>query len=697
MAFRANPLFDIHHSLFTLSSPMPASPPIDDTLARARRARIDGDWRGAELLCREVLDRHPVHPEATGLLGQILAEHDDLDAAAHYIAIAVGLAPNSAEVRLNSAALKDRQGDLKGALDEAKRASELDPSKFEVWATYGNFLGKAMLFEQAVKALRHAVRLNPNHPGAALLLAGACFELNDSEGANAALDLVDRTAPDLPQTLKLRAHVARKSGDDEALIAAAERWFEKEPGEESRMALSYGLAQGGYYARAAATFQSIAEQEPLRADYLATMGRHHLGARDLESARAWFDRALAVDPDFEEAYFGLARTATYAGDLKTAEAHCRRTIEIDHGHIDALAQLTEITEGRIGDLEFEALKALSSNPHVRLDARATAAYAYGDACHRRGLRADAFAAWTEANRHKTAIVAATPQGSYDPARQAKFTRLLMDVFAKDPLSAAHAEPREGEPTPIFIVGMPRSGTTLLENALSAHPLVAGGGELPALPYILDQVMEAFAAAGGRGRRLDEETRAGSREVYFRQIREFRLDALPFLTDKQPTNFLSVGLIRILFPQARIIHIRRNPLDTGFSIFRRNFSKRWPFAFDQKSIAHYYWQYARVMDHWRRNYPKAVAFVQYEDLIANFEGELRRLVDFCGLPWDESCVNYQTAERSVITFSAVQVRKGASKEHSGSAEPYRDYLKPMADALAEAGVDLETGDLVKPSL
>jgi tetratricopeptide (TPR) repeat protein len=674
----------------------PESPmSIEEKLAQARRARVDGDWRSAELLCREVLDKSPVHPAATGLLGQVLAEHGDLAAAAHFIKLAIGLAPNSADVRLNAAVFNERQGDLKGALDECKRASELDPTKFEVWATYGNYLGKAMLFEQAAKALRHAVRLNPNHPGAALLLAGACFELDDYAGAHSALDLADKVAPDLPQTLKMRTHIARRAGDDETLLGFAERWFEKEPNsDEARMALAFALAQAGYYARAAKTFQPIAEREPLRADYLATMGRHYLGARDLDQARAWFERALSVEPEFEEAHYGLARTATYSGDLKAAERFCRRAISIDRGHIDSLALLTEVCEGRIGDAEFEALKALSANPNVRLDARATAAYALGDASHKRKMRAEAFEAWTQANRHKTAILAATPLGPYDPARQARFTQLLMDVFALDPLDTAHEPPREGEPTPIFIVGMPRSGTTLLENALSAHPLVAGGGELPALPYILDQLMEAFAATGGRGRRIDEPTKAGAREMYFRQVREFRLDALPFLTDKQPTNFLSVGLIRILFPQARIIHIRRNPLDTGFSIYRKNFSKRWPFAFDQRSIAHYYGQYARIMDHWRRNYPAAVAFVQYENLIADFEGEMRRLVDFCGLPWDDICVNYQFEERSVITFSAVQVRKGASKDHSGSAEPYRDFLKPMADALIEAGVDLETGDLAK---
>lgn len=667
---------------------------IEEKLARARQARMDGDWRSAESLCREVLDKHPVHPDATGFLGQVLAEHGDIAAAMHYIEIAVALAPNSAGVKLNSAVFNERRGDLKAALDDCKRAAELDPTKFEVWATYGNYLGKAMLFEQAAKALKHAVRLNPAHPGAALLLAGACFEIEDFKGAFGALEIADRAEPDLPQTLKLRTHVARRSGDDAALIAAAERWLEKEPdSDEALMALAYGLAQGGFYARAAETFRPIAERLPARADYLATMGRHYLGARDLDAARIWFERSLAALPGFEEAHYGLARVETYSGNLTAAEQRCKAAIASDPGHIDALALLAEVCDGKIGDREFSNLKALSANPNVRADARATAAYAVGDVSHRRGLRAEAFTAWTEANRHKTALLAASASGPYDPQAQEKFANLIMRVFANDPIDGAFAAPVNDEPTPIFIVGMPRSGTTLLENAISAHPMISGGGELPALPFILDQVMDAFAAAGGPGRTLDESTRSGAREVYFRQIKEFKLDALPFLTDKQPTNFLAVGLIRVLFPAARIIHIRRKPLDTGFSIFRRNFSKRWPFAFEQGSIAHYYGLYARIMRHWRNKYPNAVAFVQYENLVDDFEGELRRLLDWCGLPWDDNCVDYQNSDRAVITFSAVQVRKGASRSNSGSAEPYLEFLRPMADALAAAGVDLETGDLL----
>jgi hypothetical protein len=267
----------------------------------------------------------------------------------------------------------------------------------------------------------------------------------------------------------------------------------------------------------------------------------------------------------------------------------------------------------------------------------------------------------------------------------------MALFPEDPSDGRRRTEKSEPSTPIFIVGMPRSGTTLLENALAAHPDAAGAGEVPALPFLLSELLTALANTRGPAK-ISPEFIAAARGTYFRQSAEFAGRAGAYVVDKQPTNFESVGLIRVLFPDAPIIHIRRNPMDTGLSIFRRNFTWQWPFAFDLASIGHFYGQYARLMAHWERGYAGAVAFVQYEDLVDNFEGELRRLLDFCGLPWSEKCLDYQDAERAVHTFSAVQVRKGASKSHRGSAGPYESHLQPLADALLSAGVDPVTGAL-----
>jgi hypothetical protein len=244
--------------------------------------------------------------------------------------------------------------------------------------------------------------------------------------------------------------------------------------------------------------------------------------------------------------------------------------------------------------------------------------------------------------------------------------------------------------------MPRSGTTLLESALAAHKDVACAGELPVMPFA-QREFDAWAdQAGWNGGEIPTDIIEAIRQKYFDQYREYGIDAAPFITDKQPNNFLVVGLIRHVFPEARIIHIRRNPMETGFSIFRRNFTRPWQFANSLSYIGHYYGQHSRVASHWSKILGPKMAFIQYENLVTNFETELRRLVDFCGLEWDANCLEYYKEERAVITFSAAQVRKPPSVEHLNSTNPYLEFLTPLKTSLEQAGVNLETGALVSES-
>ncbi len=665
-----------------------------DTLEEARRARLAGRYGAAELTCRRLLDKNPIDALAAGLLGQCLAEVGDTQAGVGYVDLALSLAPKSADVRLNAAALREQQKNFAGAIDEARRAAELDGGKFEAWATLGKLLGQAGAVPEALAALTRACRLNPRHAGAALLLAGAALEVRDYATLRRALDLVDAVAPDVPAALRLRVHLARGVNDWSSLVEVAARWMKKaESEEEPRVALAYGLGQLGYHDRASEIYRPIAEAAPPRAESLAAMGRYRLGARDLPDAKEWLERALAADPNCIEAAFGMSRLLTFRGDFDAAQMFVRRVLATNPRHVEAYGQLAEITAGRLTDAELDQLARLCGDKSLEPDVSAIAHFAYGDALHRKERRTEAFAAWSAANRLKVEEALNSPAGGYNRSAQERTTRRLAELFpGPDPSSAAPADASEA--APIFIVGMPRSGTTLLESAIAAHPLVAAAGEVPALPFLHDE----FLAWAGRARapvKIPEEKRRDWRSRYFDQSAKFRLRPAQIFTDKQPSNFLALGFIRELLPEARIIHIRRNPVETGFSIFRRNFSRQWPFASDLKSIGHYYGQYARLMAHWEAAFAGAFAFVQYETLVENFADEVRRLVAYCGLPWDEACLNFHTAERAVITFSAVQVRKPASKDHLGAAEPYKEHLGPLRDALTASGVDLETGALVDP--
>lgn len=665
---------------------------IQALLAEAQKARLADDYEAAIRLCRAYLSARPADREGESFLGLCQVERGDFSGAA-LIERAADANPQSARLALNLSILRERQGDLRGAAASASRAATLAPGQFEAWGQLGKLLCQGGKFEEAFTALKQAFAFNPRHPGIALLLAGAAIETGELATCEEALSAGESINPGAPQLLRMRAHLARKRADWDGLVGAASAWLKVEPrDEEARTALAFGLSRQGYYDRACEVYAPLAGGASPRADHLAAMGRYKLGGRRLAEAKACFDRALARDPDCAEAAFGLARYHLFHGDFNLVESCCRRALAADPRHAEAYGLLVEATGGRIADEELEKIDQLADDPSLAPEARAILLFAKGETLHRRKDAESAFAAWSAANAVKRAAAGASV---YRRDEQERLTQRLIGLFSSDPLGHERYSAPEagGAPTPIFIVGMPRSGTTLLESALAAHPDVDGAGEVPALPFILTEVLDWAEASGWTGGALPDDKREEWRGFYFNQCTKFGAAGARFVTDKQPRNFLSVGLIRRLFPDARIIHIRRNPVETGLSIFRRNFTQQWAFSTDLADIGHYYGEHARLADHWRRLLGPGLGFVQYETLAADFETEIRRLVDFCGLSWSKSCLEYYNAKRPVLTFSATQVRKAPSTEHLTSRAPYANHLGPLEEALKAAGVDLETGALL----
>lgn len=662
-----------------------------DLLDQAAAARLNGDGRTAASLCQQVLADDPNNPNAKSLLGVCFAEAGQTQQARPLVEAALATAPDNWRFLLNYSVLQEAEGDMPGARASAEKAAAAAPERFEPWGRLGDICGKLEDFAGAADALGKAIAINPEQPMLALLLAGARYEIADYEGANEALDLFERYAPGHPHALRLRTHIARQTSNWEGLIACAKAWLAASPEEEAaRVALAYAYSQPGFYARAVEAYKPLADQEPPNADHLATLGKYLLGARDLDEAERYYRRALEVDPNHAEAAAGIGRIMTFLGRFDAAADYSRQAIKNDPRNVEAYGQLALATNGRLDDAEIEQLKRLGGDESLQLEHRALSWYAAGDALHRRKQRAPAFEAWAEASRLKYALGDSDADARYARADYEAMAERIMRVFPNDH-QGSDAE-RARRPAPIFIVGMPRSGTTLLESALAAHPDVACAGELPVMPFAQREFFAWADEAGWNGGEVPRQLIEAIRQKYFDQYREYGIESSPFITDKQPNNFLCVGLIRRAFPEARIIHIRRNPMETGFSIFRRNFTRSWKFANSLLEIGHYYGLHSRLTAHWARTLGDNLAFVQYEDMVRDFEGELRRLVAFCGLEWNRSCLEYYKQERTVITFSATQVRKPPSPEHLNSTAPYEEFLGPLKSALQAAGVDLETGAL-----
>ncbi len=268
---------------------------------------------------------------------------------------------------------------------------------------------------------------------------------------------------------------------------------------------------------------------------------------------------------------------------------------------------------------------------------------------------------------------------YDEADTLGLFERVRETFTTAVVNRATAEAEPRQPRPIFIIGMPRSGTTLVEQILASHHAVTGGGELPALRQAIEEVLgkEKFpeavlSATTGQIRKIGDR--------YLSKVRgQFARAA--YVADKMPFNFLYAGLVRLALPHARIIHIRRDPADTCFSCFSLLFKGELPFAYNLSELGRYYRAYERLMDHWRTVLPAgAMLEVSYEALVADLESEARRLVAYCGLEWDPACLSFDRTKRVVLTASAAQVRRPIYRSSIGRWRRYRFMLAPLLAAM-----------------
>ncbi|MFY0638983.1 sulfotransferase [Maricaulis maris] len=664
----------------------------DPRLAQARELRLQDAFDQARALCHAVLEERADDAEAMGLLGICDIECGNAAAGRTWLDKAEAADGNNASVQLYRSVQFETEGNAKAALDAARRASECDATRFDIWGRLGDLAGIGGNLALAAECFDKALKAEDDHPArasVALRLAGLELRLGRTDAAEAALNIT-RTAfgGALPaEGLAIRAAVARNRADWPLLRDVAQDWLDIVPNDnDARGALAQALSQLGYYRRAIEIFRPVVAERGSDPGSLAALGRLYLGARDTDTAREAFMAALEVDPNSADALFGLARIGNFAGRVDEVETYCRRILAAHPGHLDACAFLAETTGGRVEDSELAVLEAAREDHELPADRRAISLFALGDVYHRRKRREDAFATWTLANEAKWLQHNGKLESGYDrEAQEARIARLSDRFDGTEAVGVAGPGP-----TPIFIVGMPRSGTTLLEAAISAHDAVEPSGELPALPFILEKFESWAEENNWQGGRIPDAKLAEWRAVYVKQLGEYGLDGAQWVTDKQPSNFQSVGLIRQLFPNAPVIHIRRRPLETAFSIFRRNFTRQWPFAHSLDDICHYYAEQARLCDHWRHTYPRTVTPIQYETLVTSFEAALRGLFARIGLPWDDKCLEFYKQDRQIMTFSAMQVRRPPSADHLDSTTPYLEWLGGFDPAVEALGVNPETG-------
>ena len=395
----------------------------------------------------------------------------------------------------------------------------------------------------------------------------------------------------------------------------------------------------------------------------------------LLEAEASYTRAVRSNPRNAQAQNNLGALLSARGELDRARQCFMAAIDADPLFIHAHFNLSTLKKYTDDDPHLIAMEKLALQAHnLPAEVQVRLWFSLGKAWEDIKRYNDSFAAYERGNRLHRATI------HYDEKSAAESTQDIIQRFDKV-LSKKKIAGLSDE-TPIFIVGMPRSGTTLIEQILSSHSCVFGAGELR---DFCDTVTEHWKVRAGlsyidRLESAHEEELAAIGQSYLQKIRALTATA-PRITDKMPGNYFYIGLIHKVFPRAKIIHCVRDPMDTCFSNYSRLFKETMPFAYDLQELGRYWRQYDVLMKHWKKVLPKnTVLDVCYEDVVADLEGQSRRLLNYCGLPWEDGCLAFHKNKRLVKTASIAQVRQPIYKSSVAKWEHYRKHLEPLRMAL-----------------
>jgi tetratricopeptide (TPR) repeat protein len=480
------------------------------------------------------------------------------------------------------------------------------------------------------------------------------------------------------QAMLEKAHRLLAAGAFEQAAEASRQAVKQNPTDGAALRLlAASQAALGDFAGARATIERALKARPADVELLADVARTYLNQGRLAEAARGADRALRLAPA-STAVVGLkAHIMVLAGDPQGAWAAMRALVESGGADMQIAGPLARVA-ARIGEQARAAalLERCIADPATPAPMRADLMFRLGDLRDAEGDHDRAFAAYLEANRARRAMY------PYD----ARST-----VAAVDELIARWAPgivlPRasvKGDRA-LFIVGMPRSGTSLVEQVLASHSAVFAGGELDDIAKVAHQWQGTFAGHVAVFTRLGELTGAmldAAGRAYLQRLG--RLDARAArVTDKLPVNFLHLGLVSLMLPGARAVHCTRDAMDTCLSCFVQNFSGAIPFAYDLRDLGLVYGAYRRLMAHWDRVLEMPLLTAPYEEMVRDQEGTSRRLVKFAGLDWDDRCLKFYESGRVVMTASNDQVRQPVYTSSIGRWRRYERHLGPLIEALGQA--------------
>ena len=643
----------------------------------------------AEEACRDYLLRHPGCADHMRLLGQALMRQGRAAEAEEQLRFALTIDPEFPQLYEDLGSALALQSKFDEAIPAFEKAIELQPALPLAERKLGQALVAAGRGGEADAAFRDYVDKDPDR---AAIFKG--IELQRAGDVDAAVSLFREVLKRNPKNVNALRHLAicywhgkKRHEDAEALLRQATQLADDFFG--AWLTLAALLMDMSKYVDAIAAYEKATSLDPSSAEAWAGLGNANGRAMYPEKAAQAFERSLELsdsEPNVLAAYAWELKTI---GDQESALKAYRRAVEVRPSFGPAYWSMANLKIFNFEEHEIEEMLRQVDRDDLTDVEDIHFRFALGKAMEDRKDYDRAWHFYHTGNQRQRQTV------EYEPMEFERRQNAIRAVFSRELLEARASAGYEA-PDPIFIVGLPRSGSTLVEQILASHSQVEGTAELPIMGritesigrYRTDEIRYPEAVPDLR----DKDLRAYGRQ-YIKESRRYRSTDRPFFTDKLPNNFPMLGFARLVLPNARFINTRRHPLDSCLGAYKQLFGRGQNFTYDMVDLAHYYQQYHATMQHWHEVMPCRILDVHYEETVTDLEGQVRRILEHCGLPFEEGCLRYYETDRAVKTASSEQVRQpiytsalGKWRHYEEHIDLWKQQLGYIVDELPEASRD-----------
>ena len=624
-------------------------------------------------VCREELGREPGDDRLRTLYGTVLVRQNKFAEAETELREVLLRRPDVAKANQELAIALIAQGRNEEAIERYRRVVELrpkDPAARRALSMAYKTLGRV---EEAYAALEEAFKRDPACNELALAMKRQrAGELD--QAAHICREVLHRDPANIDAT-RLLGMLAAELGNRELAIESLRNSVKQEPRVfGAYIELARELMEADATEECQEVLQKAIKLQPELALPRAMLGIVNNQAGRFEAAAEAFKTALERQPDHSMSLAGLGHALKTIGRQEEAVETFRRYIRAFPGLGEAYWGLANLKTYRFSDEEIAAMEGKADDESLAEESSVYINYSLGKAYEDRGHYDRAFHRYQRGAKLKRA------GESYDSVQTRIAHDEIMQTITPEVLRQNEGH-GDADPAPIFIVGLPRSGSTLIEQILASHSQVDGTSELPDLPRMIDAINRQKPGGVGYPRALPlyGDALATIGRQYMISTRRFRGDAVYF-TDKMPGNFESIGLIALILPNAKIINARRHPLDSCMGCYKQLFYKGQAFTYDLVELGRYYLEYQRMMDYWHEILPGKILDVEYEQMVADQENQTRRLLEHCGLPWEEDCLRFFETDRAVVTPSSEQVRQPIYSESVNSWRRFEKHLGPLIEVL-----------------